>query len=88
MLGAESDVGIGREVKHDVAAGHGTRERGEVERVALDEREARMRDGAGEKPRWPVEKLSKATTLWPSDEKAIDEGAADEPGAAGDECTH
>ncbi len=50
MLRAESHVGVGGEVKHDVTAVHGTGERSEVEGIALDEREAWIRNRVDEKP--------------------------------------
>ena len=88
MLRAESDVGIGRKVKHDITAGHGTRERSKVERVALDEREAGIRNGAGEKPTEAGREVVESRDVVPVREEPIHEGAADEPGTAGDKCVH
>ena len=41
MLQAEADVGIGGEMKHDVAAGHRGRQRRRIEDVAFDQLERR-----------------------------------------------
>ena len=88
MLRAESDVGIGRKVKHDITVSHGTRERSRVERVALDEREAGIRNGAGEKPMEAGRKVVESRDVVPVREEPIHEGAADEPGTPGDKCVH
>ena len=59
MLRAESDVGVGREVKHDIGAGHRACQRSSIEQIAFDQRERGLRSWRSPgTPRWPVEKLS------------------------------
>ena len=41
MLGAEAHVGVGGEMKHEVGALHGARQRVGIEQVAFDEAEVR-----------------------------------------------
>ena len=43
MVRAEAHVGIGRQVEDEIRARHGARDRVEVQQVALDEAEARIR---------------------------------------------
>ena len=50
MHGTETDVRIGREVKHEVAVAHGHRQAIEIERVSLDERKRRVSGGVLKEP--------------------------------------
>ena len=63
MLGAEPDVGVGRQVEDEVGAPHASASAAVIEQVALDQAERPEVRRVLQKPRWPVEKLSKADHL-------------------------
>src|SRR5687767_5157618 len=88
MLGAEPHVRIGREVKDHVRAVHGGRQRRRIERIAGDQRERRMRPREREKLMLTGGEIVEGDDPMAVGKKTIDEGAADETGAAGDECMH
>ena len=85
MLPAVLDVGVGGEVEHKVGAFHGGRERGQIEVVAADQLEFRMRQGAVEETDLPGGKVVPAGDLDAVREEAVGEIGANETGDAGDE---
>ena len=67
---------------HDVAAGERARRRGEIENVALDEREMRVLLDVGELQRVPMKVVVDDDFI--RFEQALDEVRSDEARAAGD----
>ena len=85
MLGAETDIGVGGEVKHKIATLHRGGERGEVEVVAADEFKAGIFLRTLEEFFLAGRKIIPAGDGDAVREEAIDEAGPDETGGAGDE---
>ncbi len=85
MLQAEADVGVGGEMKNDVAAGHRRGQRRHVEDIAFHQFEFGMLERAREKFAQAGAEIIEAGDGKTRREQAIGKIAADETGSAGDE---
>src|SRR5262249_26958833 len=83
--GAEADVGVGGGVEAEVVPGEGGLKGAAVEEVAVDEGEAGVPAGVVEEGLLPGGEVVVGGDVVAGGQEAVDEVAADEPGAAGDE---
>ena len=88
MLRAEAHVGVGGEMKDELGALHGARQRLRVEQVALDEAEIRVRRRALEKAHPAGRQIVVADDGVAVGEQTIDQIASDEAGCSGDKIGH
>ncbi len=88
MLDAEPDIGIGRQVKHDLGRLHRPFHVWQIEQIAALEREARVAKRAGEKRLVAGREVVVARDRVSVGQQAIDQRAPDETRGAGDEAVH
>src|SRR5262249_20236058 len=83
--GAESDVGVGCEVEHEVRTPHGFGECGEIEQVAAHQTEGRRLCGGLQEFGLTGGEVVEADDLMTIGEQAVYEVTADKAGGSGDE---
>src|ERR1700737_198885 len=88
MMRAKADIGVGREMKHHVAARDRGPQRVGVEQVRLGQLELRRLRCAFEEAALAGRKIVIADDAVAGGKKPIDQTAADEAGGAGDETSH
>ncbi len=85
MLGAEADIGVGREMQDEIRATHGGGHRREIGRVAFDQRKAGMSDRARQEVPPAGREIVVDHDLGAARQEVIGRRTADETGPAGDE---